>query len=132
VMQKCIRCETKLKSDGRGSWKVKFYRCPNCGSGYSKTLFKPLCDRWLMPITIPLYSVIFDKEPEQKSYSVARTLLNQNDKKEIRQIIEHIDEEIKHPKQKISDILNFIHPNEDKLRRFLKCVSIELKEQTKA
>ena len=71
-----------------------------------------------MPITLPLYGVIYDKEPRLKAEKEAQGFLSRD--KEVRDLIkQHIREELNNPKQKVSRIFNFKYPNEEKLREYL-------------
>ena len=104
-MARCLRCNTKLILDTKVSWSFRFYGCPNCNSQYSKAIFRPVCDRWLMPITFPLYDVLFDKEPQLKAKEVAQSLLSRE--QGLREAIKnHVRDELETPKQKVSKILN--------------------------
>ena len=125
-MEKCYRCNSNLinvtTSDADD---VEFFECTSCKSSYSKRTDGNLHDRWLMPITLPLYSVIFDKNPETRAREQAHEFLN-TDNIDIEILKTHIREELESPKQNISEILNFKYPNEDKLRKYLRCFVTEI------
>ena len=117
-MPKCYRCGTKLTADDESSsWRCRFYGCGACGSQYCKRIGRGLCDRWLMPLTLPLYSVISHKHPEVMAESVAREF-SCSDKAE--EIIAHCEEELLNPKQRLVDIHNPACRDEKKMRDFLR------------
>jgi len=78
-----------------------------------------LTDRWGMPISLVLYGVIFEKKPEIKATVIAADFKARDDL-DLVEIIEDIKIELETPRQKVSSILNFEYPDEDKLRLFLK------------
>jgi hypothetical protein len=74
-----------------------------------------------MPLRRMLYPVIFDNEPYLKAERVAQSILarrNQN----IAKLKQHILAEIKTPRQKVSQIHDFAHPDEEELRKYLVAV----------
>jgi len=78
-----------------------------------------LTDRWGMPISLVLYGAIFEKKPEIKATVIAADFKARDDL-DLVEIIEDIKIELETPRQKVSSILNFEYPDEDKLRLFLK------------
>lgn len=121
-MEKCFRCAGKLQDntppDVAG---IKFFACMDCGAGYAKKPGQDLHDRWLMPLSVVLYAVIFEREPYLKAKSVAKYLLDQKNT-DLLKLKEHILEEIKTPKQKVSQIHDFAYPDEVELRKYLVAV----------
>lgn len=93
----------------------------DCGAGYAKKPGQDLHDRWLMPLSVVLYAVIFEREPYLKAKSVAKYLLDQKNT-DLLKLKEHILEEIKTPKQKVSQIHDFAYPDEVELRKYLVAV----------
>jgi len=118
AMEKCIRCTRVLAKAPNQSAEVEFYVCEQCQSHYAKKPGQALHDRWLMPLSVVLYPVLFDKEPCSKAASVAKSIL-QSGAIDIARVKEHILDEIKVPKQKVSQILDFAHPDEEALRKYL-------------
>jgi hypothetical protein len=66
-MEVCFRCKHDLvditPDDLEG---IQFFGCHGYGSHFTKNPGKQLCDRWLMPITLPLYHVTFEENPIDK------------------------------------------------------------------
>lgn len=74
-----------------------------------------------MPMTLPLYRVIFEEDPLCCVAAAVKEICSM--KKEFHDIlIEHISKELENPKQRVSDMHDFKFPNEDKLREFLRLV----------
>ena len=124
-MKYCYRCNEELIEvilDGvKGGL---FYDCLSCKSRYTSKNGQ-LHDRWLMPITLPLYGVIFSKDPLEM---IDKTVIDMNKKGSefVKVLVSHIEEELNNPKQKLTDIHDFISPNEERLREFLKEVKFRL------
>ncbi|WP_281561732.1 hypothetical protein [Thalassomonas sp. RHCl1] len=80
-----------------------------------------------MPITLPLYNVIFSKDPEAHAKDEAIKFF-ELDYLDIKIIKQHITEELNVPKQKISHIHNYEYPNEKRLRAYLRRFLEELEK----
>jgi hypothetical protein len=117
-MEKCIRCARALTQALDQSTEVEFFVCEHCQSHYARKPGQALHDRWLMPLSVVLYPVLFDKEPCGKAAGVAKSIIEKG-ALDIARIKEHILDEIKVPKQKVSQILDFAHPDEEQLRQYL-------------
>lgn len=127
-MSNCLRCHSKLKRDTPFySFRIKFYTCSACGSRYRLKRGQRLHDRWLMPLTLPLYSVIFEKDPVASAKSVAYSFYERKDF-DLDLLKKHINCELHEPTQNISEIHDYVYPNEDELREFLKCFIVELEK----
>jgi len=113
----CIRCKNILNRTDEGV--VTFYACSSCNAQYHLKENGDLCDRWGAPISLVLYGVIFEKHPETKAQAIAADFKARDDLG-LDKIVDDIKAELNSPRQKISSILNFEYPNEDKLRLFLK------------
>lgn len=100
---KCYRCEGVLEKLPESVPKVAFFECLTCGWHFAKVPGKNLHDRWLSPLSIVLYSIIYAKDPSEHSESIADSISQREDAD---LIIREIDQEIAHPKQKVSEILN--------------------------
>jgi hypothetical protein len=129
-MQKeyCFRCTNELITTNVFD-DITFYECQQCERNYAKATGRSLTDRWGSPISIPLYSIIFTTEivEEEEVKELALTFQENYSKKRIAIIIDDIDEEIKHPKQKIVDMLD-LKGTEEIARDFLKRLSAEMKK----
>ena len=114
---KCFRCNTTLNKTNEDA--EHFYSCSRCNAHYRLDEHNGLCDRWRMPLSLVLYGVIFAKKPETKAVTIAADFKARDDL-DLANIVDDIKAELKLPRQKVSSILNFEYPNEDKLRLFLK------------
>jgi len=116
---KCYRCQSELEctnpDDDRD---IRFYLCTGCKFRYAKKSGQDIHDAWMTPLTFPLHAVLYEEEPESKSEVVARNMFEREglDKKFM---LDVILDELDNPKQKVSEVLNFSYPNEEKLRGFL-------------
>ena len=64
---KCFRCNGELENTTPEKVDdINFYSCKSCSCAYTKNTEGRIYDRWLMPITLPLYGVIFEKDPLSK------------------------------------------------------------------
>lgn len=118
-MPSCYRCQSPLlETTPGGVTDIQFFSCESCYSQYAQKPGEDLHDRWLMPLTLPLYFVIYDKEPSEKVDYVAQELLRKKPEY-LATLIEHIQDELDTPKQKLSQIHSYVHPDEAKLRVFL-------------
>jgi len=113
---KCFRCNTTFNKTNEDD--THFYSCSSCNAHYRLDEHNGLCDRWRMPISLVLYGVIFDKKPETKAAAIAASFKARDDL-DLAKIVDDIKDELKSPRQKVSSILEFRYPNEDKLRLFL-------------
>jgi hypothetical protein len=112
---KCLRCSSALNQTSEGC--TNFYSCSSCNAHYRLDENNGLCDRWRMPISLVLYGVICDKGAETKEAEIAASLKARDDLDSAK-IVDDIKEELKSPRQKVSSIIDFIYPSEEKLRLF--------------
>ena len=117
-MPRCYRCDAILDRDPSSASSLSFYECSKCHSRYAKSNNTDLHDRWGMPLTIPLYSVIFDSDPSIRVDEVLDSL--RRDHRDLLPIlVEEIREELANPRQEVSQIYDFAHATEVQLRDFL-------------
>ncbi|GAA6183039.1 hypothetical protein NBRC116595_02870 [Aliiglaciecola sp. NS0011-25] len=98
---------------------IQFFCCLSCGCEYTLKTGGELHDRWLMPLTIVLYNVIYAQDPLAK-IDVTMDQLQTKKPEFINALAKHIEDELDAPKQKLCDIHDFVYPNEQKLRDFLR------------
>lgn len=119
--QNCLRCETvKLIVLHDSSKEITFYECPNCSRHFAQKLGQGLCDRWLSPISLVLYGVIFERQPQDAYQRIAELFLKQR-ADDIPFFIEEITQELQKPTQNVCDILG-LQQNEQDVRAFLQLV----------
>ena len=84
-----------------------------------------------MPLSLPLYSVIYDQDPALRASEIAQHFYKRDDL-DLDLLERHIAEELDNPKQKVSEIHNFVYANESQLREFLEKFLEALKEKRNA
>lgn len=76
--QNCLRCETvKLRVIPKSTQEITFYECPSCSRHFAQKLGQGLCDRWLSPISLVLYGIIFERYPQDAYQRIAEQFLEQ-------------------------------------------------------
>ena len=120
----CIRCRTeKLTQLPESSAEISFYICQQCNWKFSQRAGKSLTDAWPSPLSLLLYGIIFDPEPEQKAQAQAELLIKQKTREEIDLIVKEIRRELENPTQRVSEIHDLAYrPSEEKVRKFLSSV----------
>ncbi len=125
--KKCLRCGGPLVLSRDSTAEITFYDCPSCPWHFAQGPGESLHDRWGSPLSVALYSQIFEKHPDQTAEENARVLLSQRPDL-IAAILKEIDRELESPTQKVSEILDFVYPNEDSLRIHLKLLAVALRK----
>lgn len=105
---------------------ITFYDCLSCPWHFAQKPGEGLHDRWLSPLSIALYSQIFEKHPDQTAEENAKALLSQPPDM-IAAILDEIDRELKSPTQQVSEIHDFKYPDENGLRIHLKLLAVALR-----
>ncbi len=119
--QNCLRCETvQLRVISTSTQEITFYECPSCSRHFAQKLGQGLCDRWLSPIGIVLYGIIFERYPQDAYQRIAEQFLEQR-AGDIPLLIEEITQELQKPTQNVCDILD-LQQNERDVRAFLQLV----------
>ncbi len=117
----CLRCpEERLDRLASPGPQTQFFRCPACSREYSLEEGKSLTFRWLHPISLVLYGVIFDEDPvgAGKVATAATSLAQGRSDEEIAAFVAEVRLELAEPTQNVRDILECQAPEEE-LRRFL-------------
>ena len=118
----CLRCETTpLIVLPESNDRITFYECPSCHRQFAQELGRGLCDRWLSPISLVLYGIIFQPEPQAEYQHIAQYFLDERPREEVARMAEEIEHELRKPTQQVRDILELPHDEED-LRQFLRLV----------
>lgn len=124
----CYRCGEKLTDvtppDVTG---IAFYRCPACGSSYAQAPGKALHDRWLMPLTLATYDLIFSSNPDEKMDDIYQQMIEKGEDF-VQLLLSHIEEELKDPKQNLADMHPFEFLDDAQLRAFLGALARRLSE----
>ena len=115
----CLRCDsTPLTALPESNDQITFYQCTLCRRQYAQRTGGTLCDRWLSPLSIVLYGIQFESQPEAGAKRVARALIEQRKPEEITNMISEIEAELQEPRQQVRDILN-LPQSEEEVRAFL-------------
>ncbi len=127
----CLRCKrVKLVVLPESSSEIMFFACPQCHRQFAKRPERSLCDRWLSPISLLLYSVIYARKPSEEAGRAAEKLANQVSPRKLRTMIAEAKLELEQPTQQIRDILPFVYePTEEDLREYLRLVVSKLEER---
>ena len=128
----CPRCHSEsLVLDSDSTEAISFYYCSHCHPHFAQGHGGSLHDRWLSPISIVLYSQIFERDPQKTGEFNAQMLLESGPGL-VSSIISEIERELAFPTQKVSEIHAFKFADEAKLRAHLKVVAKHLRDRTKA
>ena len=112
---------TAVTRDRAETARDSFFECPACGRHYARKPGKGLTFRWLHPISLALYDVIFDDHPARPE-TVSRnaeSLLRQWTQDQIAAAIEEVRLELANPTQEVRDVLD-CRATESELREFLR------------
>jgi hypothetical protein len=123
---RCLRCKTvALTKVGPSHAQITFFECPACGRHYALKAGKELTFRWLHPISLALYSVLFDPSPIDRAAGVAAALVRNRPTEQLTVFAREMRLELDEPSQQIRDILG-CRASEDELRAFLRLVADEI------
>jgi hypothetical protein len=117
----CLRCTgVELVPSGPFMPEIEFFNCPVCQRNYARNPGRSLTFRWLHPISLVLYPILFDIN----LVGQARDLLQAgqqppNQPEAARRMIEEIELELTQPTQQVRDIID--NPQtEEQCRQFLR------------
>jgi hypothetical protein len=119
--QYCLRCKTVVLDILPSPEEITFYECGQCRRQFAHSPGKSLCFRWLHPISLVLYPVIFSTSPTAEAPRVAAMLAEQRTPEEFDRFLREIHLELDEPTQQIRDIFD-CRASEDQLRRYLSTV----------
>jgi len=124
--QHCLRCKTVALIRIERHVGITFFACPNCRRDYALQSGKRLTFRWLHPISLALYPVIFDDSPTERAAAIAAMFLKQNAAEILELYVPEIRLELDDPTQQVRDILNCC-ASEQELRKYLRmfCEHVE-------
>jgi hypothetical protein len=125
----CLRCSgvelTRLPGSAE---EITFFECPSCYRHYAQRPGHSLTYRWLHPISLALYCILFDRDPLSKAPFVAEELMRRRSRDESLKMIEEIELELQRPTQNVRDMLN--NPqSEEECRVFLQAIVTYIREQ---
>jgi hypothetical protein len=125
----CLRCPgVRLAAlDSSAPQQILFFGCPSCRRQYAQKRSGPLTYRWLHPISLALYCVLFSEDPLADAPRVAN-LLAEKSSPQVEVMISEIELELAQPTQRVRDILD--NPQSEEIcRQFLAAVANQLRER---
>ena len=123
-MVDCLRCAVPLSPTGQAD-PLRFHQCPRCGRAFTERADGTLVERWLGPLSVALYGVIFDPRPQERVRAVADGLGHLD----TGHIAAEIRLELAHPTQPVGEIVGPMRAGEDDLREFLRLLADELERR---
>jgi len=127
----CFRCGGRLSLLERRD-DLEFLKCVTCERQYSRREGRAITDRWLSPISLALYGIIFQDSPiSEKRLKQLAGSLDHLSSDEIGVLIAEIDSELQNPRQSLVDMMDLSCSEEfarDYLRRLLHELSPQKKE----
>ena len=118
----CLRCKTIKLEPLSSPDSISFFECPNCHRHFARKPGGSLTFRWLHPISLFLYPVIFEPDPVRYWNELTVSGLTEQESPErTKALIEEITLELDDPTQQVRDILGCC-ASEAELRKYLRCV----------
>jgi len=113
----CLRCNrVELVPSGPPVHRIEFFDCPACLRRYARKLGGSLTFRWLHPISLVLYEILFDSNPLER---LDRSGVPSKPPEALLRMVEEIELELTHPTQQVRDILD--NPRtEEQCRQYLR------------
>ena len=103
----CLRCPgIELAPVEASSPEIEFFDCPSCHRRYGRKPERSLTFAWLHPVSLPLYSVLFDSDPLSRVSQVAEQFIKENPLEALRRSVDEIDLELTQPTQAVRDIVD--------------------------
>ena len=123
----CLRCAaTTLCVLPESSQEMTFFECPTCLRHFALKEGGSLTYRWLHPVSLALYGVLFKREPLEHAQRIAEMLVRNRPPERIATLVEEIELELEHPTQQVRDIIENV-ASEAKCRAFLAAVVHKLR-----
>ena len=115
---------------------AEFVSCPGCGRYFRSTPDGKVVEKWLGPLSIVLYPVIFENRPQKEANRIADELYAASEpgahsmfrpfsRDQLWKMISEIRIELEHPTQNVRDILD-LRGDETDLREYLGLVADRL------
>src|SRR5215510_11796280 len=127
---KCLRCLNVFLEERDSHTSIDFFECPNCHRRYARRKGGNLTYRWLHPISLPLYTILFVQNPVARANEITEMQFppDQFSIDSLRHMVEEIDLELESPTQQVLEILD--NPqSEAECREFLRAFSLCLKSR---
>ncbi|MDT5357053.1 MAG: hypothetical protein QOJ56_5585 [Mycobacterium sp.] len=125
----CLRCDkVKLVLLPESDRNIYFYHCPQCRRQFARRPGQALTERWLGPLSLVLYGVIFSRQPQDEADRTVAMLRDQKNAEMLAAMEKEIRLELTSPTQNVRDILD-LKASERDLREFLELVADKLREE---
>ena len=121
----CLRCKSVVLLGLPSPEKIAFFECPKCGRPFAKRPGQSMTFRWLHPISVALYSVIFEADPAPHARAVAESLSKDQTTDWLSLLIDEIELELRDPTQDLSAMVDCC-ASDARLREFLRSVAERL------
>lgn len=129
---RCLVCpDAALAPISASDDDIAFFECPSCGRPYAREAGGSLTFRWPHPLALPLYAVLFEKDPVSRAGEVARRFRASHPMGELRRMAGEIERELADPTQEVRAVVDNPQP-EDVCREFLGAFASELRERIEA
>jgi hypothetical protein len=125
----CLRCPGTELQPLPSPKAIAFFECPTCLRGFTRHESGALTERWMGPLSIALYAVIFEEHPQSKAVRVAAQLRSQRGAADCALIAREIRTELSAPTQPVREILG-MRASEHDLREFLERIADALEGPT--
>ena len=114
----CLRCKSVSLNELPSPEGIQFFECPECHRQFAMQPGRSMTFRWLHPISVALYSVIFDTDPAPRATAVAEELSKSQTSEWLSSLVSEIDLELADPTQDLSVMVD-CRASDAKLRDFL-------------
>jgi hypothetical protein len=119
----CLRCPGTLHPTDRAD-ELTFLECEGCGRRYAQRDGGPLTERWLGPLSLALYGVIFVEHPQDPE--CVRRQAGSLGHLDTAALVGEIRRELAEPSQPVGAILPGMRATEADLREYLRLLADEL------
>jgi hypothetical protein len=125
----CPRCQTVTLDIVAASSEISVYRCLRSERQYARTPGTGVVDRWLSPVSLALYGVIYEPDAIIHAPRIATELARTRDRAMIDVLAGEMQRELDEPTQWVAAILDMATPKtEEHLREFLRLVVEHLRQ----
>ncbi len=111
---------------------ISFFRCPACERQFTLMPGKALVERWLGPLSLVLYDVIFEERPQDRAEEMGRRIfqgrMSAFPYEALGRLLEEIRIELSAPSQVVRDILD-CRASEEDLREYLRRLADEIERR---
>jgi hypothetical protein len=115
----CLRCAGTALQPLPSPKGIAFFECPTCRRRFTRHASGALTERWLGPLSIALYAVIFEEHPQSQAARAAALLRSQQGAAHCALIASEIRTELSASTQPVREILPGMRASESDLREFL-------------